>query len=571
MTTLTRMLGICGRLLFVMASMVPFPGQASEDVTPLHEQIDALIARGWAERKVAPSSTSQDAEFVRRIFLDLKGVIPTANEALTFLDNTHPKKRVRLIDELLASPEYALNMARVFDVMLTERRLPAVKSYDVPSAAWRTYLAESFAANKPWDQLVREILASDGSDGPQAAAVKFYVVRDAEPHQLTRDVGRLFLGTDLQCAQCHDDPRFDDYTQADYYGIHAFFNRVSFFRDAKLNRSFVDEKAAGEATFTSVFTAKQGKTDPRLPGGPMIPDPAIEKGKEYIASPGSASRGIPKYSRRLQLAEHMPSAGTKGFSRNLANRVWALLMGRGLVHPLDLHHQANPPSHPELLGCIEKWVVDHHYDIRGCMREIALSRAYQISGDLLPGTAAPAADAFAVAPLRGLTPEQLRWSLMQATGRIEAHIAREEAKLKSSKPDEEEARRKDWRWKKDIYDQLERQSNPVITTFSRLPGQGDDEFEPVVDHALFLLNSPKLIDLTKAAPGTVFDCWARLNDPAALAQAVYLAVFSRRPAPDEVTEMTEIVGKSTTPVQRVDALQPFVWGLLLSAEFRLTH
>lgn len=558
-------------LLCLAVSATPVSGHSAEAGPSLHAQIDEVISRGWTERKAASAAASQDAEFVRRVFLDLTGMIPAASEARAFLDDMSPDKRARLIDRLLASPEYPLHMARVFDVMLAERRIPAVKSYDVATAAWRTYLAESFAANKPWDQLAREILESDGSDERQAAAVKFYVSRDADPHQLTRDVGRLFLGVDLQCAQCHDDPRFADYTQSDYYGIYAFLSRLSFYRDTKLNRSFVGEKAAGDVTFTSVFTTKQGKTDPRLPGSAMIADPAIEKGKEYVVAPSATARGVPNYSRRKLLAEQMPRVGTQGFARNLGNRLWALLMGRGLVHPLDLHHAKNPPSHPELLGHIERWLVAHQFDIKGCLREIALSRTYQLSSELPPGAEPPPGDAFAVAMLRGLTPEQLRWSLMQATGRIESHFTRADAQLKSSKPSDYETLRKDWHWKKDAYEQLERQSAAVVTAFAGLPGQSDGEFQPVVDQALFLLNSPKMIELVKAGPATALERWATLTDPVALAGEIYLGIFSRRPTAEESAEVAKVVENVTTPIQRSAALQPFVWGLLLSAEFRLNH
>lgn len=536
----------------------------------LHEQIDALLAKDWAAAKVTAAMMSSDAEFMRRVHLDLNGVIPTAAETRAFLDDGRYDKRVRLIDQLLARPEYALHMARVFDVMLIERRQPAVKPYDVAVVAWRTYLAEAFAANKPWDALVREVLASDGSDELQPAAVKFFVSRDADPHQLTRDVGRVFLGTDLQCAQCHDDPRFDDYKQADYFGIYAFLSRLSFHRDAKLNRSFISEKAVGDVSFTSVFTTKQGKTNPRLPGGEMIADPMLEKGKEYISAPTSSARGVPVYSRRKLLAEQMPRTETPGFARNLANRLWAMMLGRGLVHPLDLHHAKNPPSHPAVLAALEQWLIEHRYDIKGCLREIALSRCYQLSSEL-PAGAEPPLDAFAVAKLRALTPEQMRWSVLRACGRLDANFARAEEQLKKTKPAEAETKLKDWHWAKENYEALEKQTSALIAAFTPLPGTDDSKIDPVVDHALFLLNNPKLVELIKPATGTAFDRWSAFNDPAALAEDLYLSLFNRRPVADEAAEIAKLVASAKTPKDRAAALQPLVWGLLLSAEFRFNH
>jgi hypothetical protein len=550
--------------LLCLAAVAGARGQA------LHEQIDALLARDWASAKVTPAAMSSDAEFVRRLHLDLNGVIATAAEVRVFLEDARPDKRTRLIDQLLARPEYALHMARVFDVMLIERRLPAVKSYDVATVAWRSYLAEAFAANKPWDVLVREVLASDGSDELQPAAVKFYVARDAEPHQLTRDVGRVFLGADLQCAQCHDDPRFPDYKQADYFGIYAFLSRLSFHRDTKLNRSFISEKAVGEVSFTSVFTTQDGKTHPRLPGGEMIPDPMLEKGKEYISVPKGAERGIPVYSRRKQLAEQMPRTETPGFARNLGNRLWAMLLGRGLVHPLDLHHAKNPPSHPAVLAALEQWLVAHDYDIKGCLREIALSRCYQLSSEL-PAGGEPGVDTFAVAPLRALTAEQMRWSVLRACGRLDASFARAEEHLRKTKPAEAEEKIADWHWVKENYEALEKQTSTLIAAFTPLPGTDDSKIDPIVDHALYLQNNAKLVELLKAAPGTAFDRWSAFTDPAAMAEDIYLSIFNRRPLADEAAEGARLVSAAKTAKDRAEALQPLVWGLLLSAEFRFNH
>src|SRR5690606_21608833 len=149
----------------------------------------------------------------------------------------------------------------------------------VAADAWREYLRESFAANKPWDVLAREILSDDGADPKTRPASKFVLDR-AEPHLLTRDVGRLFLGMDFQCAQCHDHPIIDDYKQDMYYGVFAFLNRTAVVTDAKLKRAVLSEKADGEVTFQSVFDpAKVTKTAlPRVLDRPPLKDPAVKKG-----------------------------------------------------------------------------------------------------------------------------------------------------------------------------------------------------------------------------------------------------------------------------------------------------
>lgn len=544
--------------------MIPLGAPGAETQPPLHAQIDALIDRRLDELKIVPAERSSDDEFVRRIYLDLTGVIPTSRQARAFLDDQAPNKRRRLIDAFLASPDYALHMARVFDVMLIERRIPTIGSYDVTTTNWRAYLTEAFAANKPWDEIVRDILGSDGTDAKHGNAVKFYLVRDVAPHSLTRDVGRLFLGIDLQCAQCHDDPRFADYRQADYYGLYAFLQRTKV-HPVMPRGAQVAETAEGKTTFTSVFTAKSGETNPRLPGGEMLTDVAPIKGKEYVVKPGSKDRSLPTYSRRLKLAEQLPRRETKGFARNIANRLWAQYFGRGLVHPLDLHHAANPPSHPELLAQLEQWLVEQKYDLRGFVRELILSEVYQRASTLPPGVKQLPDEAFAVAPLRGLTAEQLRWSLLQATGRIEQHYAKlDAAKAKSAK---EPA----WKARLAGNEALERQSATLITAFAGLPGQAEADFQPIVDQALYLRNSSKLLPLLQDEPGTTSARLAAFKELDLLAEELYLSVLSRRPTTEEASEVRQLLTEANASAERRESLQALLWGLVSSAEFRLNH
>jgi len=559
-----------GATLCLVVCAMAQPAAAEAD-QPLHAQIDATVGKRLLDRRITPAAICSDAEFVRRIHLDLTGIVPTSKQARNFLDDGAPDKRSRLIDRLLASPEYALHMARVFDVMLTERRIPTITSYDVPQTAWRAYLTESFAANKPWDRMVQEILGSDGTDEKLGSGVKFYLVRDVEPHALTRDVGRLFLGVDLQCAQCHDDPRFDDYRQADYYGLYAFVQRMKLYPTMPRGAQ-VAETAEGKTTFTSVFTTKSGETFPRLPGGEMLADPKLDKGKEYIVKPDPKQRSVPTYSRRLKLSERLPRQETKGFARNIANRVWAQFFGRGIVHPLDLHHATNPPSHPELLDRLERWLVEHHYDLRAYIRELVLSDAYQRSSVLPAGVKESPDDAFAVAPLRGLTAEQLRWSLLQATGRIEQHYAKlATAARKASADKKPSAAEPEWKTKLAANDALERQSATLITAFAGLPGQAEGAFDPVVDQALYLKNSVKLLPLLQDEPGTTLARLGAIVDRASLAEELYLSVLARRPTSDEIDEVRRILGEAKSPEATREALQALVWGLLSSAEFRLNH
>jgi len=536
---------------------------------PLHTLIDEHIEADWKGDKIRPAKLASDAEFLRRVSLDLAGIIPTAVETRAFLGDTTNDKRVRLIDRLLASPEYALHMARVFDVMLAERRVPTTSSYDITGPVWRAFLTEAFAENRPWDELSRDILGSDGTDEKTGPGVKFFLVRSTEAHAVARDVSRLFLGRDYQCAQCHDDPRYDDLKQADYFGIYAFLNRTSHFREKKSNRSMLAEKAEGDVNFTSVFTGEKGETNPRLPGGDAIPDLAMEKEKLYTVAPAKDVRTVPAYSRRSQLAEHLPRKETDGFSRNIANRLWALMMGRGLVHPLDMHHAENPPSHPELLDALTRHMEETNYDIKSLLRQVALSRTYQLSSQLPEGQPEPPPESFAVAPLRALSAEQLGWNFLQASGRLPASVIDAEQKLKQESPERYEERHNDLKWKKEIYDNLETTAVPLIKAFANMPGQAEGDFAPTVGQTLFLLNGEKYFDLAKGGyKGSLISRLIELKTADEIADELYLSVLTRRPEAEECEEVAQHLKNRT---DREAALQELTWAKLLSAEFRLNY
>jgi hypothetical protein len=346
---------------------------------PLHERIDAEIEAAH----VGPfAPVTSDAEFIRRVSIDLVGMVPTAAEARAFISDPAPNKRAALVDRMLASPEYARNFALLFDSTLMERR----GGSQVPSDQWHEFLRQSFEANKPYDQLAREILAADGAE-PARAPAKFYLDRGGEVNLLTRDVGRVFFGMDLQCAQCHNHPAIDDYLQADYYGLSAFLNRSFLFNEggakAKNKLSVFAEKADGEVSFKSVFTGESAdKVVPQLPKGATMVEPTFAKGQEYVVAPAKDVRPVPKFSRRAQLAALATNGRNAAFNRNIVNRLWAHMMGRGLVHPLDMHHPANPPSHPALLALLADDFVARKYDIKSFLRELALSKTYQRSCDL---------------------------------------------------------------------------------------------------------------------------------------------------------------------------------------------
>lgn len=343
------------------------PASAAE---PLHARIDRLL-RSKPFGAAAPTCT--DAEFLRRTSLTLNGTIPTATEARRFLDDKSPDKRAKLVDRLLQRPEYLRRMTDFFDVMFTERRRARV----VKAAEWRKYLYDSLAADKPYNVLAREILAGKQTAGKPQPAARFYFDRAVEPNQLTRDVGRIFFGKDLQCAQCHNHPLVDNYFQSDYYGLYAFLNRTYQFTDKKKKLTMLGEKAEGTVSFLSVFTKTGGRTLPRLPGEPQIYDPVYPKGADTKAA--AIGPDEPKFSRRELLAKEATAGKNVAFNRNIANRLWRMMFGRGLVEPVDFLHPDNPPSHPELLDLLAADFAKSKYDVKSFLREIAVTEIYQRS------------------------------------------------------------------------------------------------------------------------------------------------------------------------------------------------
>lgn len=357
----------------------------SQAAAPLHQRIDETLAASLVE---PPPALADDAAFLRRAYLDLTGRIPTSDTARAFLADTAADKRAKLVDRLLDSREHIRHMAITFNVTLIERR------YDthVKADAWSDFLFSQFETNAPYTEIVRAILSAEGEDEKKNGAAKFLLAREAEPNALTRDIGRMFFGMDVQCAQCHDHPRIDDYPMRDYYGIYAFLNRTYLFRPDAKKPGVVAENPTGEVEFKSVFTEAEGQSKPRMPGDREIAEPVVKAGEEYKIKPDKKKkelRPIPTYARRAQLAKHIAEGKNRQFRRNIANRLWAHMMGAGIVEPVDFHHSDNPPAHPPLLDLLADEIAAMNFDMRAFLRELALSKAYRRSFDMPDSFAAP--------------------------------------------------------------------------------------------------------------------------------------------------------------------------------------
>lgn len=372
-------------MLPAMAGSAPGgePGQTAP-AADLSTAIDAIVEREAVGPVAGPCG---DSDFIRRVHLDLVGTIPPPERVRGFLADPATDKRGRLVDELLASPAFARQMALVFDALLLERK-PAGSE----AAAWRESLAAAVAADRPLDELVAEVIGSDGADAATRPAVAFNLAREVDPLRLTRSIGRVFLGRDLECCQCHDHPDNADLRQADYHGLRAFLQRSTLFKPPQDKPALVGETAAGEVDYTSVFTKESVKgVRPRIPAGlTLLDEPLPEPGDAYVTAPAKDVRGVPVHSRRRALARMLVESAE--FPRVLANRLWAVLFGRGLVHPLDGHDPDNPPVHPDLLDLLAGHLRDGGFRIRGLLRGIALSRTYGRAIEAPPLTAAVRAE-----------------------------------------------------------------------------------------------------------------------------------------------------------------------------------
>ena len=510
----------------------------------LATRVDALID---ARHKGPVAPPADDADFLRRVYLDFTGRIPTASETRSFLDDPSSEKRNALIDQLLDSSDYPRRMSDVVHVMLMER----LGDHE----EWRRFLRISFEQNRPWNEVVRIILFPDPQDDQTRGSAFFFTKRLEKYGQnpvdlpgLTRDVGRLFLGVDLQCAQCHDHLFVDDYTQADYQGLYAFLAHTTIRRDTDFP-AIAENLVTGRTEFMSVFTQEPNATGPRLPGGEEVEVLTFEPGDEYVQPPDRNTKfpGTPKFSPLAILSAQLPAAENPAFRRNSVNRFWFLLMGRGLVEPLDLHHSANPPSHPELLDLLADEFAAHEFNVKWFLGQLARTKVYQRSSRM-PGADVIPADRYQVAIERPLSAEQLLRGMLIAT--------QHDAPPPSDEPHDEGP------------DPFAEELEAFQAAFAAVPREPELQFAPSVKAALFLLNNPLVLNWLEDQPGSLV-ATATARDDAQVAELVYLSVLSREPTVEERQEVIDLMKEAGHA--RARTIGSLVWALLASTEFCLNH
>lgn len=521
---------------------------------PLHVQVDRFIEAKWDGPKgAAPAS---DSEFLRRAYLDFAGEIPTPAETRAFLEDAAEGKRAALLERLFADARFPERLAEALHVMLMERR--------GENDAWRQYLVEACRAGKPWDVIAREMLCPDAADASKAGAAYFATQRLEKNGQqptdypgVTRDVGRMFLGVDLQCCQCHNHLTVKSYKQADFNGLFVVWQNAKLEKPAGPNKGpWLSEGAlAGKYDFVSVLTGVKGQTGPRVPFGAEVEIPALTGDAIWKIKPDKKKNepGEPQFSPLRETAERIATAENPWFVRNMANRLWWLLMGRGLVEPLDLHNPANPPSHPELLDLLAREFKAHQLNLKWLLHELALTKTYQRASELPEGREAPAEELFAVAKERPLCSEQLARAFLAATGEWERVSATAKAEPK------DDATKFD----------LKTFQAAFRGAFANAAKEPELTVNPTLRSALFLRNSEPVLWALRPREGNRVARLAAMNDAAAVADELYVAVFSRKPTGEETQEVSEWLDKHAE--DRMRAVSDLAWALLSSAEFFSNH
>lgn len=329
--------------------------------------IDRLAAKQWQAMGLEPSELCTDSEFLRRVSLDVIGTLPSPEEVRTFLADTTPDKRERLVIRLLNRPEYAdYWTVKWSDLLRCNRAALGEKGM----WSFRNWIHARLSENTPYDRFVRDLITAQG-DANSTGQVNYYRVAST-PQDLTETTAQVFLGIRMQCAKCHHHP-FEKWSQQDYYQFAAFFARVGS-KNAK--------ESGGTGMEPILFAQSAGEVQHPKTGEKMVPTPlALDNGPRLASGTLNADTGG---DRRRMLAEWMTGQDNLQFAECVVNRYWGALMGRGIIHPVDDLRVTNPPSNPELLEALARDFVAHGYDLKYLIHAICASRVYQLSSQATP-------------------------------------------------------------------------------------------------------------------------------------------------------------------------------------------
>jgi Protein of unknown function (DUF1549)/Protein of unknown function (DUF1553) len=518
------------------------PGPAGDLAAVIDQHLDGAMASA----NVPPSPLADDAEFLRRAYLDLTGHIPAHAATVAFLDSQDPYKRANLIDELLASPEFGKHFAQIWADTLIKRDFDNNKN--LKPEAFAAWLADEFNKGTGWNKIVSELITADGNE-TEAPQVFFYAANQDNnqpaPDKLVDSVGNLFMGVQIQCAQCHVHPFVSTWGQQDFWGMAAFFGHTKF-------------EGAGKGKRGGPVTVKEVEPQPQQPapvvkGKPIPPKPmpmpfgaviAIPDPNDAKKTTGTARAKFfegeqaplgNKGPYRPTLAAWLTSPQNKYFARAGVNRLWAHFFARGIVNPLEDMNDKNKPSHPELLRLLSAEFAKSGFDVKFLLRAIANTNAYQRTSRPVESNRDDD-KLFSHMPVKVLGARELLNSLTMATAHQEKV---DPIKGKGG---------------------MIQGGNPLVRFFdTRDLADDPTEFTNGIPQMLRLMNSGLTNSSTEAASRIVKSSGA---NPDKIIEDLYLTALSRRPHPAEVKRMTEFVAQNGDK-----GYAGVFWALLNSAEF----
>jgi hypothetical protein len=537
----------------------PNSAKPSEDaVAALARKIDQHLAARWTAAKVTPAAPADDAEFVRRVYLDVCGRIPLVSEVRSFLKDQQPDKRRRLVDKLLASSGYRDHFTNVFRALwLAEADSSFIGRYLVPG--FESWVREELRKNTGYDQMVRQILTASvtqengqffdfyGTMG-DPKPTGFYLSKEAKPENLAASTARMFLGVRLECAQCHDHP-FATWKREQFWGLAAFF-------------AGIQRQEQGDFIYPTREIADRREI--AIPGKELVVQASFLDGSE--------PQWKFKVGSRVTLADWVTSPKNPYFARTAVNRMWAHFFGLGLTEPVDdLAGSETTAYHPELLDELAREFAAHQFDLKFLIQVLTATRAYQLTSETTPHQSADPHLFYRMA-IKGMTPEQLFDSLVKALGYQE--------------------QRQDPRF---FFFDL---NSPRSKFLEKFKNRNEKPTEPhsSILQALALMNSSFVADATSLersemlAGAADFPLWST----AQRIEVLYLGTLSRKPRPEElawlvkyvdnapgqvsaksfVEAINSLVNKQEVgkkPTGKDQALADVLWTLLNSSEFILNH
>jgi len=513
-----------GQVAAVMVS-VPFGKvETAVNFTP-RNKVDEIVAKEWRRLGLKPAPLCDDATYLRRVTLDVIGCLPTPDEVQTFLGDQDPKKRARVVDDLLKRAEYVDYWSlRWGDLLRVHRRYLGEKGL----AAANGWLRRAMRDNMPLDQMTRELLTSQGSlyaNGP----VAYYFI-DSKPEELAETTAQVFLGVRLQCTRCHHHP-LEVWSQDDYYGLANCFTRM----EIKENG---DNGRYGGARLLRASAEPNKKRKALIDIAPSILGAKLDANSVDI---------------RRELADTMTSPENPFFARNLANRYWAWLTGRGLVEPVDDIRATNPPTIPVLFDLLAKELSEHQFDARHLIRMICDSHVYQLASEVNPSRDADGSLYTHRVPRR-FSAEVLLDAINQVT-------LFDDDRFDNTPKGTKAIALPDPSIKSYFLDTFGRPARNSACECARPSG-------PDLAQALHLLNGPTLQDRITGPNRRVGLLVSKGKPDGEITEQLYLAALGRRPTVDELKSVVELVASYST---KQEAYEDILWALMNTAEFSFNH